>query len=139
MSASHSTLRQAAGSSGAVVGRRYDSAMTAQSFAGYLAETLDGIESVVQRILSRETSRRELENLHAGLVRLVEVIDYNPGIDAAADDLYQAARAFVSHHHWANPETDPRWERHLMETLDRLRQRLAAACPGHKARALGLL
>jgi hypothetical protein len=112
--------------------------MAAQSFAVYLEERLSVVDELVSRVLAHEEGCHELRNLRAYLINLVELIDRNPGVDAAADDLYDAARTYLEHHRRANVQTDPRRERHLTQSLDRLRYRLTSASPSDKAHSMGL-
>ena len=62
----------------------------------------------------------------------IELIERNPGIEAASDDLYSVAEELV-----VEPDRGPKISR-LREALLRFGNRLASARPSEQARHLGL-
>ena len=69
--------------------------MTA-TLAQTLAETLEFVEGAITRIEGGESREVEAHNIRAYLVNTLELVDRDPGIEAAADDLYAVAAAFVA-------------------------------------------
>ena len=63
-----------------------------QSFDATLQETLEYVERALTRIKQGEGPETEAHNIRATL----ELTDRDPGIEAAADDLYATATAFVA-------------------------------------------
>ena len=102
--------------------------MTPSTFAALLDERLKFIEGAVFRIESGEGDRPELDSLRAHLIDILDVIDRNPGIEAAADDLYEvAARAVSASASERRPQSRER--RMIREAALRLKERLATAQP----------
>jgi hypothetical protein len=66
-----------------------------QSFDATLQETLE-YERALTRIKQGEGPETEAHNIRAYLVNTLELTDRDPGIEAAADDLYATATAFVA-------------------------------------------
>ncbi len=66
--------------------------MTQKSFAEALEETMSFIERALDRITRNEGAEAELHNVQAYVLNILELVDRDPGIDAAADDLQRAAR-----------------------------------------------
>lgn len=108
-----------------------------KSFTETLTLTAERVEAAVTRIKRRDEAETELHDLRARLVTLLELVEPNPGIGAAADDLFHSARAFVAARDLDG--ADPGRQRMLREALLRFQERLATATPNDKARQAGLL
>ena len=78
----------------------------------------------------------ELRHLRAYLIDLADLIEPHPGIEAASDDLYQAASAFVATAIREAPTLlRERRARLLREAYLRLQDRLLMAEPSKAAKA----
>src|SRR5829696_1507083 len=55
-------------------------------------ETLGFIDQALERIRAGEGSELDLQNVRAYLLNILELVERDPGIEAASDDLYAAAR-----------------------------------------------
>jgi len=106
-----------------------------QTFAEMVVETVDFVERALARIEQGDGADTELHNVRAYLVNTLELIERDPGIEAAADDLYATAAAFVADQ---GPEHGRRDKRVLQEAFLRLREKLAGAAPSEKARGMRL-
>ena len=94
--------------------------------------TLDGhlkiVEDTVARIEKGEGDKLDLESLRGHLVDVLEIIERNSGIEAAADDLYEvASRSVLGASGEHNPQSRAR--RILRDAASRLRERLVTAKP----------
>jgi len=69
---------------------------------------------------------------------LARRLERDPGIEAAADDLYATVMAFVTTHKDAEHGSERRDRRVVREAFLRLEAKLAAGRPSDNARALGL-
>ena len=115
-----------------------ESAMT-QSFAAAIRETLEYLEKAIARIEKGEAAEAEAHNIRAYLINTLDLTERDPGIEAAADDLYAMTAAFVPFD-GAEVEHGPeRGDRGaLRQAFLQLMQKLAGARPSAKARATGL-
>ena len=113
------------------------SAMT-QSFAAAIQETVEYVERALARIETGDGVEAEVHNVRAYLVNTLEMIDRDPGIEAAADDLYATAAAFVAGQGRPEDGSPRRDKRVLREAFLRLRDKLASARPSNKAQGMGL-
>ena len=57
-----------------------------------LEETLGFIQRALDRIVAGEGVEAELHNVRAYLVNILELVERDPGIEAASDDLYAVAK-----------------------------------------------
>ena len=105
------------------------------TLAETIAETLSFIERALVRVEKGESAEAEADNIRAYLVNTLELIERDPGIEAAADDLYAVVVAFVMGHQQAEHGPD---RRVLREAFLRLQDKLAASRPSDKATAMGL-
>ncbi len=105
--------------------------------AEVLDETFGFIEQALTRIEAREGAAIELHNLRAYLLNVLDLVDRDPGIDAAADDLHEAARALVAADQDGQP-LSPSQRRLPEEAYFRFRERLLNARPSEAARRMGL-
>lgn len=109
-----------------------------QALSGVLEETVAYVERALARIEKGEGAETEAHNIRAYLINTLELVDRDPGIDAAADDLYAVAAAFATGSPQPEHGPDRREERVLREAFLRLRDKLAGARPSEKARAMGI-
>ena len=63
--------------------------MTPSTFAEILEDRLKHVENAVALIVNSEGDRPELDNLRGHLIDILDIVERNPGIEAAADDLYE--------------------------------------------------
>src|SRR3954452_11056220 len=98
-----------------------------------LEETLGFIQRALDRIVAGEDLDAELHNVRAYLVNVLELVERDPGIEAASDDLYQVAATLAE-----GTDKGTRMVRPLNEAFLRVRDRLAVNMPGQLARHMGL-
>ena len=67
-----------------------------QTFAAAIQETLEYVERALARLEQGDGAAAEVHNIRAYLVNTLELTKRDPGIEAAADDLYATATAFVA-------------------------------------------
>jgi hypothetical protein len=105
-----------------------------------LTDALDEALGAIQTALTQidETGETEvgLNNVRSHILSVLWLVERNPGIEAAADDLYNAAAAFVLAK--ADPNTGNRHRRILTDAAIRFRERLTMALPSAQAQRLGL-
>ena len=111
--------------------------MTA-TLAETIAETLSFIERALARVENGEGAEAEAHNIRAYLVNTLELVERDPGIEAAAEDLYGVVAAFVTGHQEAEHGPERRDRRVVCEAFLRLEAKLAAGRPSDKARGMGL-
>jgi hypothetical protein len=107
-----------------------------KSFAEAVLETAGFIDRAVARIEAGQGVATEAHNVRTYLISLLEIVERDPGLDAAADDLHAACTAFAEAAEKAGP--DQRQRRLLREAVIRFKDRLPAARPNEAARRLGL-
>jgi len=101
------------------------------ALAHVLQERTTGIEEALLQIEQHTDAETGLHNIRAHLLNLLEVIERDPGITAATDDLLQAATAFGQGH-------NPARARLLREAFHRCRDRLAFARLNERGRKMGI-
>jgi len=94
-------------------------------------ERIASIEDALIQIEQREHAQTGLHNLQAHLLNLLELIERDAGITAAADDLLSAATAFIKGDH-------PARARLLREAFQRFQDRLQSARLSEHGRMMGL-
>jgi hypothetical protein len=104
-----------------------------RSYSGALKEMLASIAHVLLRIRAQEDAGAELETLRAHLLDVLALVERDPGIEAASDDLYAVAKEIAF-----GADRGPRMSRSSNEAFLRLQERLGSARPSQKARDLGL-
>src|SRR4051812_27631083 len=107
--------------------------MTEGTLASALEETLGFVERSVARVQAGDAADAELRSIRANLLHVLELVERDPGIEAASDDLFASATAL------AGADKGPRMSRLTSEALLRFRDRLALARPSERARNMGLL
>lgn len=100
--------------------------MTPELMNELLSKRVLGIDkALIQIVQSRDATDAAL-TIRAHLIDLLSLLDRNPGLDAAADDLYKSITAFVEAGAYGR-SADDRQERLLAEAYARYRTRLEAA------------
>ena len=113
-----------------------------KSFHDALADTVSLIEGALARIEQQDDAQAVLHNLRADLTKVLELVERNPGIEAAADDLRDAAESYVAaqDHRTADGGRlglNPARGRALADAFARFRDRLLQARPNERARLMG--
>ena len=89
-----------------------------------LSEPLARIEQAAGQIQSRDGGAFELGVIRANLIAIAGLVERDPGLETAADDLFAAARAVIA----GEPHHPPaRLRRLLQDALARFRVRLGSA------------
>ncbi len=109
-----------------------------------LAEVLDAkadqIAMVLVKLIEEQAFSADLQALRRPLLDVLELIQRNPGIEAASDDLYEVARAYVAAREGTEARhRQPGRERMLAEAFTRYRDRLGSARPNAFAWGAGLV
>jgi hypothetical protein len=89
---------------------------------------MGAIERALDRIDAGEGLEFESLTVRAYLLEVLELVERDPGIEAASDDLYSVARDIA-----CSPDRGPRKSRLLKEAFLRFRDRLGTARPSSKA------
>jgi hypothetical protein len=110
-----------------------------RSFEAATHDLLGLIEQAIARIEQGEGAEAALHALWAALLEIKAMVERDPGIRMAADDLYEAAAALVAGQSAGPDVVDIRRWRLLKEAGFRLCARLASAQPSEKARVMGLI
>src|SRR5215217_7474349 len=110
-----------------------------RSFGAATDELLSLIEQAIARIELGEGAEAALREMRASLLEIKAMVERDPGIRMAADDLYEAAAALVAGKSAGPDLVDVRRWRLLKEAGFRLCARLASAQPSEKARIMGLI
>ena len=110
-----------------------------RSFGAATDELLSLIEQAIARIEQGEEADAALREMRASLLEIKAMVERDPGIRMAADDLYEAAAALVAGKSAGPDLVDVRRWRLLKEAGFRLCARLASAQPSEKARVMGLI
>jgi len=96
-----------------------------------MKERITGIADALTQLEQRGHAQTGLHNLQAHLLNVLELIEQDAGITAAADDLLATATAFIQGDH-------PARARLLREAFRRFRDRLPSARLSEHGRMLGL-
>lgn len=99
--------------------------------AEMLEERVTAIEEALTHLEQQAHAETGLHDLHAHLPSLLELVERDAGVNAAADDLLSAASAFVQGGH-------PARARLLREAFERLQARLKSARLNERGRMRGL-
>jgi hypothetical protein len=105
----------------------------ARSLHDALEETLGLIQRALDRIRAGDNAAAELQNVRAYLVNVLDLVERDPGVQAASDDLYQVATVLAG-----GSDRGTRMSRLLDESFLRLRDRLTLAKPSERAVQMGL-
>ena len=113
--------------------------MSELSLSGSIQEAL----RLVQRGLFNlehydERQEAELETVRTNLLKILQLVERDPGIEAAADDLYKGAKDFLAAKTDADASPRARQSRLLKQALARLQERAGKARPSESARLMGL-
>ncbi len=112
--------------------------MPIHSFSEAIRGSSEDIAAAVARIEQNYGDELELHNVQAYLLNLLELVERSPGIEAAADDLNDAANALVLTMNMDGSALLAKRQRILREALLRFQQRISSAKPSAKARHMGL-
>ncbi len=107
--------------------------MTPSTFAAILEDRLKQVEDAVALVEQGHGRTVELDTVRGNLIDILELVERNPGIEAAADDLYDIAARTVVGNVRERQQSD-RGRRVLREGLMRLQERLSTAQPASRAR-----
>ncbi len=102
--------------------------MTPNTFAAILEDRLKQVEDAVGLIEQGDGRAAELDTVRSNLIDILELVERNPGIEAAADDLYDMAAGTIVANARERQQTS-RGRRVLRDALIRLKERLATAQP----------
>src|SRR5687768_4473561 len=100
----------------------------ASDFAAILQDRLGTIDHALAQIKRGELVEAALHSLRGALIEVLEQIERDPGIEAAADDLFTAA-ATLSTYSARGVPPEARQRRVLSDASSRLNERLASARP----------
>ena len=103
--------------------------MTPNSFVAAREDLLGRVERAAANIEQGEREN-DLHDLRLALIDILGLIERDPGIEAATDDLYEAAAAFLAEVTASTPLA--RHLRLLREARLRYRERLSGARPGER-------
>ena len=103
--------------------------MTPNSFVAAREDLLVRVERAAANIEQGEREN-DLHDLRLALIDILGLIERDPGIEAATDDLYEAAAAFLAEVTASTPLA--RHLRLLREARLRYRERLSGARPGER-------
>ena len=106
----------------------------ANPFVVAMRERLGFLEGAVARMERGDGADAALREIGTFLLDLLTLVERDPGLELAADDLYEAAAILAGGPSIADAR---RW-RLLRDAARRFRERLDAAHPGERARRLGL-
>jgi len=102
-----------------------------KSLATMLEEGIASLEDALTQLEQRDHAQTGLHNLQAHLLNLLELIERDVGVTAAADDLLSTATAFHEGDH-------PARARLLKEAFQRFQDRLPSARLSEHGRMMGL-
>ena len=97
--------------------------MTPKLLNELLSKRIVGIDAALIRISENKNAKDEALTIRTHLIDLLALLDRNPGLDAAVDDLHKSIQAFVA----AGAGVEDRQTRLLGEAYARFRNRLEAA------------
>ena len=103
--------------------------MTSNGFVAALEDLLERVERAAASI-EQGGRKNDLHDLRLALIEMLSLIERDPGIEAATDDLYEAA-AFLADVTTSTPLA--RRLRLLQDAHLRYRERLTGARPGERA------
>jgi hypothetical protein len=107
------------------------------AFEATKRERLGFVERAVARIAQGDGADAALREIGAFLLDLLTLVERDPGLELAADDLYDAAAMLAGESRDSAIADARRW-RLIKDAARRFRERLDAARPGDRARRLGL-
>ena len=98
--------------------------MADRSFSSAVEEALGVIERALDNIRTGKGVESELHTVRACLLEVLDLVERDPGIEAASDDLYSVARNVA-----CGPDRGRRMSRLLHEAFLRFRDPLDTAQP----------
>jgi hypothetical protein len=105
--------------------------MTSEAFAQTLAEAVGFIERALTRIEHDDDAEAALREMQAFLLDVMLLIERNPGIEAAANDLQLTAAVLVADRNQGASDVARRL-RILRDSSRRFKERLANARPSER-------
>ena len=99
-------------------------------------EAIEAIEAILAQLDRTPDSEAGLGDLRSQILSILWLVERDPGIEAAADDLYNAATAVVRV--VDDGDSGVRHKRIMNEANLRFRERLRTATPSQQAIKLGL-
>ena len=100
--------------------------MTPELLNELLSTRVLGIDKALMQISQSRDAKDAAVTIREHLIDLLSLLDRNPGLDAAADNLDRSVQAFVEAG-WYGRSAEDRKERLLTEAYARYRDRLKAA------------
>lgn len=107
------------------------------SFEAAKQDRLGFVQGAIAQIARGEGAQAALREMSAFLLDLLTLVERDPGLELAADDLYEAAVMLAADRRSRPGALDPRLWRLLKDAARRFRMRLDAACPSGEAQLLG--
>ena len=104
------------------------------SFRSAAEDALGFIEIAVERIVRSESADSALRELEAFLIEILGLVERDPGLELAAEDLHRAATMILGDRCAGAETVDVRRRRLLLDAARRFRACLDAACPSRGAR-----
>jgi hypothetical protein len=99
------------------------------SFRSAVGDALSFVELAVGRVAEGEGGEGALRELEAFLIEILALVERDPGLALAADDLHRAAAMIVGDLRPGREGADVRRRRLLLDAARRFRARLDAAGP----------
>ena len=117
--------------------------VSAKLFCDLIEDNIKFVAHALRRIEMGETPDTDLHSLRIFLVDALDLIEPDPGITAAADDLYRIASECVHEQEREvlteeEPHVRPQQARAVREALLRLREMLLQARPRDETHRIGL-
>lgn len=100
-------------------------------------DRLGFVQGAIAQIARGEGAPAALREMSAFLLDLLTLVERDPALELAADDLYEAAAMLAADRRAGPNALDPRRWRLLKDAARRFRLRLDAACPSGEAQLLG--
>jgi hypothetical protein len=108
--------------------------MAERTLSAAIGETLDALKRALDRITAGEGAEAELHNVRVYLLNILDLVERDPGVEAASDDLFTVAKELTG-----GTDRGTRMTRLANESLLRFRERLASARPSAQAKHMGLV
>lgn len=107
------------------------------TFEAAKQDRLGFVQGAIAQIARGNSPDAALREMSAFLLELLTLVERDPGLELAADDLYEAAVMLAADRRSGRDILDPRRWRLLRDAARRFRMRLDAACPSGEAQLLG--
>lgn len=130
----HAAAALAAGDAGA---DRAAAGRQRTPFEAAKQDRLGFVQGAIAQIARGEGAQAALREMSAFLLDLLTLVERDPGLELAADDLYEAAAMLAADRRPGPTALDPRRWRLLKDAARRFRARLDSACPSGAAQLSG--